>query len=83
MEDLLQKKKEKIPIGRFYVTITDTDIGSVKSLYIIWKVFGPHDGEIWTKSYRTKWTKFWAFWQKMVNHFWESVDAILEYVFVT
>ena len=23
-------------------------------------------------------TKFWGFWQKMVNHFWQSVDAILE-----
>ena len=27
--------------------------------------------------------KIWAFWQKMVDHFWQSVDAILEDVSVT
>ena len=32
---------------------------------------------------RMVYTKFWAFWQKMVNHFWQSVDAILEDVSVT
>ena len=26
--------------------------------------------------------KVWAFWQKGVNYFWQSVDAILEYVSV-
>ena len=62
----------------FYVIITDAGTGSVS--YIIWNVFGPHAGEIWIKSYGTKYSKFWAFWQKMVNHFWESVDAILENV---
>ena len=55
--------------------------------YIIWKVFGPHAGEIWTKSYGPNYTKFWAFWQKkkkkMSNHFWQSVDAIFEDVFVS
>ena len=30
------------------------------------------------KSYGPNYTKFWAFWHKMVNHFWQSVDAILE-----
>ena len=38
---------------------------------------------IWTKSYGSNYTKFWAFWQKMLNHFWQSVDAILEDVPVT
>ena len=39
----------------FYVTIADADIGSRNlSLYLhtsFDKVFGPHAGEIWTKSY--------------------------------
>ena len=26
--------------------------------------------------------KFWAFWQKYVNYFWQSVDTILEEMFV-
>ena len=26
---------------------------------------------------------FLAFWQKIVSHFWQSVDAILEDVYVT
>ena len=39
------------------------------SPYIIWYVFGPHAGEIWTKSYGPKYTKFWAFWPKIVHHF--------------
>ena len=28
-------------------------------------------------------TKFLVFWQKMIDHFWQSVDAILEDVSVT
>ena len=28
-------------------------------------------------------TKFCGFWQKMVNNFWQSIDAILEDVLVT
>ena len=54
-------------------------IRSPKSLH----VFGPHAGEIWTKSYGLNRTKFFAFWQKMDNNFWQSVDAILEDVSVT
>ena len=27
-------------------------------------------------------TNFWAFIQKMVKHFWQSVEAIMEDVFV-
>ena len=44
---------------------------------------------IWTTVMLVKceqcmtYTKFWAFWQKVVNHFWQSVDAILEDVPVT
>ena len=42
------------------------------------QIFGPHAGEIWTKSYGTKYTKCWAFWEKngwprlrkCWRHFW-------------
>ena len=53
------------------------------SPYNIWEVFGSHVGEIWTKSYSSNHTKFCGFRQKMVNHFWKSIDAILEDVSVT
>ena len=69
----------------FYVTITDA-VGSLKvSPYIVWYVFGPRAGVIWTKSYGSYGpkSKFWAFWQKMFDHFWQSVDVILENVSVT
>ena len=49
-------------------------------------MFVPHASEIWTKSYGPNYTKFWAFWQEKTgffkNHFWQSVDAILEDVSV-
>ena len=61
----------------FYVTITGADIGSKHG-----KSLSTHPGEVWTKSNGKKYTKFWAFRQKMVNHFGESVDAILEEVSV-
>ena len=54
------------------------------SPYIIWKVFWPHAGEIWTKSYGPNYTKFWDFWQKWLTIFDKvTVDAILEDVSVT
>ena len=60
--------------------IADADIGSLKSLHTFWDkyTFVPHPGEIWTKSYGLNYTNFWTIWQKLVNHFWLSVDAILE-----
>ena len=44
---------------------------------------GPHAGEILTKLYGPNYREFWAFWHKMVNRFWQSVDAIMEDVSVT
>ena len=38
-------------------------LNSKVSLYIIWYVFGPHTGEIWTKSYGPKCTKLRGFGQ--------------------
>ena len=66
--------KIDFPIG--YVTITDADSGSLKSLHYL-----NHADEIWTKSCGLNYTKI--FWQKMVNNFWQSVDAILKDVSVT
>ena len=43
-------------------------------------MFVPHTSEIWTKSYGSNYTKFWAFWQKIgvfVTIFWQRVDALL------
>ena len=55
------------------------------SLSIHYLIKVKFSGEIWTKSYCPKYTKFCAFWQKkkMVDIFWQSVDAILEDVSVT
>ena len=39
------------------------------SSYIIWQVYGPHAGEIWTKSYGPNHTKLCAFWQKWLTIF--------------
>ena len=60
--------------------IADADIESLKSLHTL------HVFDKLVKSERSlNYTKFWAFcfWQKMVIHFWQSVDGILENVSVT
>ena len=46
-------------------------------------VFRPHVSDIWTKSYEPNHTKFWAFRQKMIHHFWLRIDIILNDVSVT
>ena len=66
----------------FYVTIADADIESLHSLHTLFDKYLDHM-EIWTKSYGPNYTKFCAFSQKMVNHFCQSVDAILEDVSMT
>ena len=63
----------------FHVTIADADIESLKSLHTLFDKYLA----IWIKLYDPNSTKFRASWQKMVNHFWKSVDAILEVVSVT
>ena len=50
---------------------------------IIWKVYRHMLVKFDQNRYGPNNTIFWAFWQKMVNHFWQSVDAILEDVSVT
>ena len=45
--------------------------------------FGPNAGVIRTKSYGSNNQKFCVFWQKMINHFWQVADTILEDVSMT
>ena len=71
--------KIDFPIGYFYVTIANADIGSLKSLHTLF-VFGPHAGEIWTKSrgliykilsFLTK-KKWLTIFDKVLTPFWKS-----------
>ena len=75
--------KIDFPIGNFMLPLLMLTL-KVLSLSIHYFL------SIWTtcwwnlnKSYGPNYTKFWAFGQKMVNHFWKSVDAILKDVSVT
>ena len=78
MTNLLQKL---ISDQTFYVTITVADIGSVKSLHTL---FDKHLDDMLLKfeQNRMAWDiqNFELLGKKMVNHIWESVDAILEEV---
>ena len=68
----------------FYVTIDDADIGNLKSLHTLFDKYLDHMLVKFEQN-RMVWTvqKFVLFWQKIVNHFWQSFDAILEDVSVT
>ena len=66
------------------MTIADTDIRSLKSLHTLFVKYLDHMlVKFGGKMYGLNFTKFWAFWQKMVNHIWQSIDVILEDVSVT
>ena len=70
----------------FYVTIANADIESLKSLntfiILISILHDMYAGAIWTKSNGPNYIKNWNFWQKVVNHFWQSVNVILKDVSV-
>ena len=72
-------------LNLFRVTVANASIWSLKSLYIhSFKNFCI----CWWNFKQIVWSKlqqFWAFWQKkygFYNHFWQSVNAILEDVSV-
>ena len=68
----------------FYVTITDADIVSLKSLHILFDKYVDHMLVKFEQNLLVRTIQFFVlFWQKMVNHFWQNVDAILEDVTVT
>ena len=62
--------------------LADADIGSLKSLHTL---FDKYLDQMLVKSEQNGMVrkKFCAFWQKMVNNFWQRVDAILEDVSAT
>ena len=64
----------------FYVTIADADIGSLKSLHTyLQHMLLKHEQNRMVQSIQI----LELFDKKMVNHFWQSVDSILEDVSVT
>ena len=64
----------------FYVTIVDADIGSLKSLHTL---FDKYLDRVLVKFEWSELYKNFSFFTKLVNHFWQSVDAILEDVSLT
>ena len=67
----------------FYITIADDNIGSLKSLLTLFDNYVDHMLVKYEQNLMVRTIQnFELFWQKMVNHFWQSVDAILENVSV-
>ena len=68
----------------FYVTIADADIGSRKSLHTL---FDKYLDRILVKFEQNRMVRtiqnFELFRKEIVNHIWQSVDAILKDVAVT
>ena len=61
----------------FYDTIADTDIESLKSLHTLFDKYLDHMLVKFEQN-RTVWTKILIFLTKMINHFWQIVDAIMK-----
>ena len=61
----------------FYVTIADADIESLKSLHTLFDKYLEHMLVKFKQNRMVRTVQnFELFLQKMVNHFWQSVDAI-------
>ena len=75
--------KIDFPIGYFYIVIADTDIGSLKSCHTLFDKYLDHMLRLvkFEQNHKVL-TKFWASWQKMVNHFWQCVDTIVDAMFL-
>ena len=67
----------------FYVTIAYTDIGSLKSLYTLFDKYLDHMLVKFEQNRIVQTIQILSFLTKMVNHFWQSVDVILEDVSAT
>ena len=64
--------------------IADVDIGSLKYLHTLFDKYLDHMLVKFEQNRMVQTVqKFCVFWQKMVNNFWESADAILEDVSVS
>ena len=75
--------KIDFPIGHFYVTIPDADVGGLKFLHILYGKYLGYMLVNFEQDRTVRHIQKLNFWQKMVNHFWESADAILEDLSVT
>ena len=77
--------KIDLPISFFfYITIADADIESLKPLHTSFDKYLDHMLVKFEQKRLVRTIQiFWTLWQKMVNHFWQSVDAISEDVPVT
>ena len=67
-----------------FITIADAVIKSLKYLHTLCDKYLDHMLGKFEQNRMVRTTQnFELFWHKMVNHFWQSVDAILEVVSVT
>ena len=70
--------------GALNVTITDADTESLKSLHTLFDKYLDYMLVKFEQNYMVRNIQnFEVLKKKMVNHFWESVDVILEDVSVT
>ena len=77
-------KKKWFSDRAFHVTIADADIGSLKSLHTLFDKYLDHMLVKYEQNRTVQAIQnFVLFDKKMINNFWQSVDAILEDVYVT
>ena len=81
MANFLQKRKKWFFERAFYITIADANIGSQKSLHTLFLKYLDHMLVKFEQNQIIQ--NFELFDKKMVNYFWQNVDAILEDVSVT
>ena len=76
--------KIDFPLGHFILpSIADADIGSLKSLHTLFDKYLDHMLVNFEQNRMVQTIQnFVLFDKKMVNHFWQSVDAILQDVSV-
>ena len=67
----------------FYITIADADIGSLKSLHTVFGKYLEHMLVKFEQNRMVRTLQNIEFFEKMVNHFWQRIDAILEDFSVT
>ena len=65
-----------------FYTIADADIESLKSLHTSFDEYLYHILVKFEQNHIVRTSQSFDFWQQMVNHFWQSLDAISEDVSV-
>ena len=86
-EDILRQIncKNRFSDQAFYVTIADADIGSLKSLHTLFGKYLDHMLVKFEQNHKVQTIQNFELFdkKKQFNHFWQSVDAILEDASVT